>query len=452
VSDLLGNFVDYGADGYAYDLGDEDPTAPNPTPFHLRNDEVYAPGDLEVRGNATVGHGELGDPVSALLGFFGTVYDVDLTDTGDLVELPGHPFVDTDPISFFNISTTTGIAEDTIYSVVNATANDFQIEETIGGGAITFGGQIYPVDLTDAGDLVEFVGHPYVDEDPVVFSDIVTTTGIVSGTIYYVVNAGVDDFQVEATIGGGALALTNDGTANIHLVADGTANFQLSSEGAVRASIPTLPGDPPALLSLIAALTSYGLVVSGEVPLLADSMNRADGLVGYAQTGQVRESVAVSANPDWGQDVEIVTSVAKRSADYSASPVVSTYATPVSDVIVEATIAEWGTGSTDAGLLIRGIYSSADVVPIDGLLVAKDGLYKVEGGASLTLTLLNAYAAQADGVVMRVEADADTVEVFADNVSLGSFNPVTWCQTGTRHGYVLGAGDAAIAEFIVYAL
>jgi len=295
VSDHLGNFVDYGVDGYAYDLGDEDPTTPNPIPFHLRQSEVYKPGDLEVQGDAVIGHSELATATSALLGFFG-------------------------------------------------------------------------------------------------------------------------------------------------------------SAGATRDSIPTLPGDPPALLALIAALTSYGMVVSGEAPILADSMNREDGLVGYAQTGQVRESVAVSNNGFWGEDVEIVTSVAKRSANYDATPTVSTYATPVSDVIVEATIEAWGTGSTNAGLFLRGIYSSADVVPIDGLLVAKDGLYKVEGGASLTLTLLNGYAAQADGVVMRVEADADTVEVFADNVSLGAFNPVTWAQTGKRHGYVLGAGDAAISEFIVYAL
>jgi hypothetical protein len=294
VSDFLGNFVDYGVDGYAYDLGDEDPTVANPTPFFLRQGEVYAPGSLEIQGDAVVGNSELATATSDLLGFFG-------------------------------------------------------------------------------------------------------------------------------------------------------------SAGAVRDSIATLPGDPPALLSLIAALTSYGLVISGEAPLLADSMNREDGLVGYAQTGQVRESVAVSNNGFWGEDVEIVTSVAKRSANYDATPTVSTYATPVSDVISEATIEAWGTGNTNAGLFIRGIYVSSDVVPIDGLLVGKNGLYKVEGGASLVFTSLLAYTAQVDGVVMRVEADANNVEVFADNVSLGSV-VTTWCQTGMRHGYILGAGDAAISEFILYAL
>lgn len=291
VSDHLGNFVDYGADGYAYDLGDEDPTVPTPTPLFIRNTEADIPGGLTVTGDAVVGHSELADAVSALLGFYG-------------------------------------------------------------------------------------------------------------------------------------------------------------SAGVVRDSIPTLPGDPPALTSLMGALTKYGLVLSTEAPLLADSFNRADGLVGYAQTGQVRESVAVSANPTWDEDVEIVTSAATRAANFTSSPVVSTYSTPISDVVADLTVESWGSGNTDAGIFIRGIYDSVDVVPIDGLLAGKNGLYKVEGGASLVFTLLMAYAAQPDGVDMRVKAVGDTVEVFSESVSLGSV-VTTWAQTGKRHGYVLGAGGASVSEFTV---
>lgn len=72
-----------------------------------------------------------------------------------------------------------------------------------------------PVTFTDAGDLVTRTAHGYIDNQQVSFASITTTTGIVANQIYYVVNATTDTFQVAATIGGSALALTGDGTGTL---------------------------------------------------------------------------------------------------------------------------------------------------------------------------------------------------------------------------------------------
>lgn len=72
-------------------------------------------------------------------------------------------------------------------------------------GAVTF---------TDTGDLVGKVAHGLVAGDIVEFDTIVTTTGISTGTEYYVIASGLtaDAFKISATKGGAALALTTNGT------------------------------------------------------------------------------------------------------------------------------------------------------------------------------------------------------------------------------------------------
>ena len=72
-----------------------------------------------------------------------------------------------------------------------------------------------PVTFQDTGDTVTRTAHGYTDGMTVSFSSITTTTGIVAGQIYYVVNATANTFQVSATSGGAALALTTDGSGII---------------------------------------------------------------------------------------------------------------------------------------------------------------------------------------------------------------------------------------------
>jgi formylmethanofuran dehydrogenase subunit D len=74
------------------------------------------------------------------------------------------------------------------------------------------------VTFQDAGDTVTLNAHGLSDADPVMFSVITTTTGIVINTIYYAVGVAANTFQVEATVGGGALPLTTDGTGTLKYV------------------------------------------------------------------------------------------------------------------------------------------------------------------------------------------------------------------------------------------
>jgi surface protein len=63
-----------------------------------------------------------------------------------------------------------------------------------------------------AGSVVTATNHGLSNGDEVSFATIVTTTGITTNTIYYVVNAASDTFQVAATSGGVALTLTGTGS------------------------------------------------------------------------------------------------------------------------------------------------------------------------------------------------------------------------------------------------
>ncbi len=72
-----------------------------------------------------------------------------------------------------------------------------------------------PVTFTDSGDTVDRTAHGYTDGMTISFATIVSTTGISAGQIYYVVNATANTFQVSATLGGSAIALTTDGSGTI---------------------------------------------------------------------------------------------------------------------------------------------------------------------------------------------------------------------------------------------
>lgn len=72
-----------------------------------------------------------------------------------------------------------------------------------------------PVTLTDSGDVVGRTAHGYRNGMEVQFYNIVSTTGLVEGQTYYVINAAADTFQVSATKQGSAVTLTTDGTATL---------------------------------------------------------------------------------------------------------------------------------------------------------------------------------------------------------------------------------------------
>jgi surface protein len=72
-----------------------------------------------------------------------------------------------------------------------------------------------PVTFTDSTDTVNRTAHGYTNGMQVRFFNITTTTGIVNSQFYFVINATANTFQVSATAGGSAIALTNDGTGQL---------------------------------------------------------------------------------------------------------------------------------------------------------------------------------------------------------------------------------------------
>ena len=89
------------------------------------------------------------------------------------------------------------------------------------------------VDCTfdDATDVVQKVAHGLANGKAIMFHTLVNTTGIVIDTIYYVLNATADAFQVEASIGGGVVPITEAGEGSgtygeASINVDTTANME----------------------------------------------------------------------------------------------------------------------------------------------------------------------------------------------------------------------------------
>lgn len=68
---------------------------------------------------------------------------------------------------------------------------------------------------TDTGDKFAATAHGLVNGEQVIFDTIVTTTGFSEDTVYYVVGKTTNDFQIALTLGGSAVVLTTNGTANV---------------------------------------------------------------------------------------------------------------------------------------------------------------------------------------------------------------------------------------------
>lgn len=77
---------------------------------------------------------------TAVLKFIDSIVDtnqaVTFTDTGDWVNWTGHTLVNGQPIAFSSITTTTGIAANTVYYVVNQETNRFNVAATVGGSLL----------------------------------------------------------------------------------------------------------------------------------------------------------------------------------------------------------------------------------------------------------------------------------------------------------------------------
>ena len=90
--------------------------------------------------------------------------------------------------------------------------------DAVSGGNFLWGGPLGGAASTftaaDTGDLFTSYGHGRVDDDQVVLQaspGSALPTGVSEDVVYYVISATTDTFQLSATEGGGAIALTSDG-------------------------------------------------------------------------------------------------------------------------------------------------------------------------------------------------------------------------------------------------
>jgi acetylglutamate kinase len=71
------------------------------------------------------------------------------------------------------------------------------------------------VTFQDSGDTVTLNSHGLNNGTKVSFATIVTTTGILTNTVYFVINATTNTFQLAATLNGAILPLTTNGSGTM---------------------------------------------------------------------------------------------------------------------------------------------------------------------------------------------------------------------------------------------
>jgi hypothetical protein len=121
------------------------------------------------------------------------------------------------PVTLPSIGTATGIVVDTTYYVVNATTNKFQLAATSGGDPLTItAGGSGTVKLV--GNIVVSTAHGMLNGAKVVFSKIVSTTGISTNVEYFVVNKTANTFQVALGQNGSPLTMTTNGSGTYRKV------------------------------------------------------------------------------------------------------------------------------------------------------------------------------------------------------------------------------------------
>ena len=86
------------------------------------------------------------------------------------------------------------------------------------------------VAFQDSGDLVIKTLHGYINGNTIIFSEINTTTGIIVDTLYYIINATENNFQLSTTLNGTPIKLTLDGTGYIKTI-DYNSYVRFDKEG-----------------------------------------------------------------------------------------------------------------------------------------------------------------------------------------------------------------------------
>jgi surface protein len=124
-------------------------------------------------------------------------------------------------------------------TVTQSNTSSLQVGMQVSGTGVT---TAVAVTFQDAEDTVTRTAHGLDNGTIVSFSTITSTTGIAIYTQYYVINATADTFQLSATSGGAAIALTTNGSGNMLYPAYITAittnsSFQMSAPASATGSV-----------------------------------------------------------------------------------------------------------------------------------------------------------------------------------------------------------------------
>lgn len=130
---------------------------------------------------------------------------------------------------------------------------DAKALKTTGSTACTF---------TDSGDLVTSAAHGLSNGWMVSLLTIVTTTGASLLTRYYVIGATTNTFQLAATVGGSAVALTTDGSGTYNAIKE--YDIYLANETAIdlKSKSFTYAGDDTELES--EQVLGYSVTISAD--------------------------------------------------------------------------------------------------------------------------------------------------------------------------------------------
>jgi len=144
------------------------------------------------------------------------------TDSGDTVTATSHGLSNGTAIYFSSITSTTGISTNTRYYVISSTTNTFQLAASVvgaalplatnGSGVMSLSTSIGSATFVDSTNRVALNSHGLTNGSAVYFSSITSTSGISINTVYYVINATADDFQLATLSGGSVVDLVTNGT------------------------------------------------------------------------------------------------------------------------------------------------------------------------------------------------------------------------------------------------
>jgi len=150
-----------------------------------------------------------------------------------------------------------------VISGADYASNQSDVEQT------AIPGEIYTIKVAPGGNvtfngttnLVTLESHGFVNDSPIRFSSITTTTGITANTVYYIKSATANTFELSLTAGGATIDLVNNGTG---IIAAGGTGYHaktvltINGTGTGALATPIITGGVITGVTLVNSGSGYG--------------------------------------------------------------------------------------------------------------------------------------------------------------------------------------------------